>query len=50
MDAVIRPKHKSSIFANKYTLLNGILLIRIGNDCIESSIKFLGISVDEHLP
>ena len=46
---VIRPKHKASTFANKHILINGIPLNRIGNHCADSSIKFLGISIDEHL-
>ena len=46
---VLRQKHKSCSFVNKHLLINGIPLKRIGNDCTDSSVKFLGITIDEHL-
>jgi len=35
---VTRFKHNSSTFVNKYILINGILLNRLENDSVESSI------------
>ena len=46
---LLRTKHKSCSFVNKSLLINGIPTNKIGNDCTDSSVKFLGISVVEHL-
>ena len=46
---VLRPQHRQCDL-NKYTLLvNGSPLNRIGKNCKETSIKFLGIYIDESL-
>ena len=46
---VIRPKHRRCDFDNMNVFINDTPLNRIGNNCIDTSIKFLGICIDEHL-
>ena len=46
---VLRPKHKKCSFENLKLAINGLPLNRIGLNCDESSAKFLGIHIDEHL-
>ena len=46
---VIRPHQMQSNFEDKFLWINNVPLERIGNNCRESSTKFLGIHVDEFL-
>jgi hypothetical protein len=46
---VIRPKYLRGDLGKFTILINDIALDRIGNDCKEKSVKFLGINLDENL-
>ena len=46
---VIRPKHRRCDLDNMNVLINDIPLNRIGQNCVDTSVKFLGICIDEHL-
>ena len=46
---VIRPKHRRCDLDNMNVLINYIPLNRIGQNCVDTSVKFLGICIDEHL-
>ena len=46
---VIRPHQMQSNFEDKFLWINNVPLERIGNNCRESSTKFLGIHIDEFL-
>ena len=46
---VIRPKHKSCDLTDKQLVINDVPLCRIGTGCKETSTKFLGILLDEHI-
>ena len=46
---VIRPAHMQCNFNGKDVFINGIPLKRIGQNCNNTSVKFLGIYFDEHL-
>ncbi len=46
---VIKPPHKSYNFDNLSVIINDTEITRIGNDCVETSMKFLGIYIDESL-
>ena len=46
---VIRPKHRRCDLDNMNVLINDTPLNRIGQNCVDTSVKFLGICIDEHL-
>ena len=46
---ILRSKYKKTSLAKLTLSINGTQLIRIGDDCEETSAKFLGIYIDEHI-
>ena len=46
---ILRSKYKKTSIEKLTLSINGTQLIRIGDDCEETSAKFLGIYIDEHL-
>ena len=46
---ILRSKYKKTSLEKLTLSINGTQLIRIGDDCEETSAKFLGIYIDEHL-
>ena len=49
MYIVIRPKHRRCDFHNMNVFINDTPLNRIDNNCIDTSVKFLGICIHEHI-
>lgn len=46
---VIRPKYRQCSFENKNVFINGTPLQRVGQNCTDTSVKFLGLCIDEYL-